>query len=89
MNPFDVAVAAIIFGSLTTMVTSYTRMRSRRAESDGVSGPSEERLARIEQAVDAIAVEVERLGESQRFTTSLLAERLAPPASGRIHGGQS
>jgi hypothetical protein len=80
MNPFDVAVAAIIFGSITTMVTSYTRMRSRRAESESVSGPSEERLERIEAAVDAIAAEVERLGESQRFTERLIAGRTTPAA---------
>jgi hypothetical protein len=36
---------------------------------------SEDRLARIEQAVDAIAVEVERISEGQRFTTKLLSER--------------
>jgi aspartate 1-decarboxylase len=34
-----------------------------------------ERLERIEHAVDAMAVEVERLGEGQRFTTQLLAGR--------------
>jgi hypothetical protein len=33
------------------------------------------RLQRIEQAVESIAVEVERIGEAQRFTTKLLAER--------------
>jgi hypothetical protein len=33
------------------------------------------RLQRIEQAVEAIAVEVERIGEAQRFTTKLFAER--------------
>jgi len=32
------------------------------------------RLERIEQAVDAIAVEVERISEGQRFTTQLLSE---------------
>ncbi len=31
-------------------------------------------LARMEQAIDAIAIEVERLSEGQRFTTRLLAE---------------
>jgi hypothetical protein len=36
------------------------------------SGP---RLQRIEQAVESIAIEVERIGEAQRFTTKLLAER--------------
>jgi hypothetical protein len=35
----------------------------------------EQRLARIEQAVETIAVEVERMGEGQRFVTKLLAER--------------
>ena len=39
------------------------------------------RLQRIEQAVEAIAVEVERIGEAHRFTTKLLTER---DASARI-----
>lgn len=33
------------------------------------------RLERIEQAIDSIAIEVERISEGQRFTTKLLAER--------------
>jgi hypothetical protein len=33
------------------------------------------RLQRIEQAVESIAIEVERIGEAQRFTTKLIAER--------------
>ena len=32
-------------------------------------------LQRIEQAIEAIAVEVERIGEAQRFSTKLLSER--------------
>jgi len=40
------------------------------------------RLQRIEQAIESIAVEVERIGEAQRFTTKLLAER--EPVAGRI-----
>jgi len=39
----------------------------------------EARLARIEDAVETIAVEIERLGEGQRFVTKLLADR-APHA---------
>ena len=31
-------------------------------------------LGQLQQAVDAIAIEVERLSEGQRFTTKLLAE---------------
>ena len=43
------------------------------------------RLARVEQAIEAVAIEVERISEGQRFVTQLLAERrddarLAAPA---------
>jgi hypothetical protein len=34
------------------------------------------RLVQIERAIDAIAVEVERLGEAQRFTARLITDRL-------------
>ena len=34
------------------------------------------RLQHLEQAVDAIAIEIERISEAQRFTTKLLAERV-------------
>jgi hypothetical protein len=45
------------------------------------------RLERIEQAVDAVAIEVERISEGQRFTTKLLSDRAgeAVPQS-RGHG---
>lgn len=33
-----------------------------------------DRLARLESAVDAIAIEMERVSEGQRFVTKLLAE---------------
>jgi hypothetical protein len=36
----------------------------------------DDRLSRIEAAVDAIAVDVERIAEAQRFTSKVLAERL-------------
>ena len=36
---------------------------------------SDHRLERIEQAIDAMAVEVERVSESQRFMTKLLSDR--------------
>jgi hypothetical protein len=33
------------------------------------------RLERMEQAIDSIAVDVERISEGQRFTTKLLSDR--------------
>ena len=38
-------------------------------------GGLDDRLANIEQSVDAVAIEVERIGEGQRFVTKLFAER--------------
>ena len=38
-----------------------------------------ERLARIENAIEAMAVEVERISEGQRFTTRLLSDRAPTP----------
>jgi len=38
------------------------------------------RLDRLEQAVDTIAVEIERISEGQRFVTKVLAERPLPAA---------
>ena len=41
------------------------------------------RLSRIEEAVETIAIEMERMGEGQRFVTKLLAER-----TGQLPEGQ-
>ncbi|HYW32319.1 MAG TPA: hypothetical protein VE869_12480 [Gemmatimonas sp.] len=41
---------------------------------------SSARLERMEQAVDAIAVEVERISEGQRFVTGIMAKRGEVPA---------
>ena len=55
------------------------RLMSRRLERGDASPASlagiEQRLARIESAIDTMAVEVERISEGQRFTTKLLSER--------------
>lgn len=53
------------------------------------SSTTDHRLERIEQAIDAMAVEVERVAESQRFMTKLLSdraqERVGIPASQSRH----
>lgn len=45
------------------------------------------RLERIEQAVEAVAIEVERIAEGQRFSAKLLAEQ-AQRGLPRPDGGQ-
>ena len=43
----------------------------------------DDRLRRIEQSIEAMAIEMERVGEGQRFVTKLLAERGPALTSGR------
>ena len=54
------------------------RADSRRmdAESKNPRLPTEvtDRLERMEQALDSVAIEIERISEGQRFTTKLLSE---------------
>jgi hypothetical protein len=51
------------------------RLWVRGVRRESVDLENSPRLQRIEQAIESIAVEVERIGEAQRFTTKLLAER--------------
>jgi hypothetical protein len=76
----DIALAAIIFGTMSSVLYPLVRAFARRLENRGAAPalPSrevEERLDRIERAVESIAVEVERVSEGQRFVTKLLADR--------------
>lgn len=81
VSPGEVAVVAIVFGTTSATILSLARMRLRaKGQPNRFSEPGvDDRLDRIEQAVDAIAIEVERMAESQRFTARLLAERLPTP----------
>jgi hypothetical protein len=76
----DLIETALI--SLTFMVIGFPLVRAIGIRLTGGGAASQKRLAevnerlqRIEQAVDSIAVEVERSTEAQRFTAKLLAER--------------
>jgi hypothetical protein len=52
--------------------------RAARAPVPAIPPETERRLERIEQAVDSIAIEVERISEGQRFVTQLMSRNAAP-----------
>ena len=65
--------------SICATVTVTTWMRGRRppaARPERGARLSDDRITQIEHALEAIAVEVERIAEGQRFTAKLLAERI-------------
>ena len=56
-------------------ITKMVSARRRKEMPESSVARLEERLERMEMAIDAMATEVERVAEGQRFTTKLLAER--------------
>ncbi|MEP6991915.1 MAG: hypothetical protein ABJA80_13370 [bacterium] len=59
------------------IVRAYARRLEMKPLDSAVPREVGDRLERMEQAIDAIALEVERISEGQRFTTRLLTERAA------------
>jgi hypothetical protein len=78
-DPGKVIVALGFFATLTYIVRLITlgAVSYRRQDVGASKGlvVDDDRMTRLEQAVEAIALEVERISEGQRFTTKLLAER--------------
>ena len=56
--------------------------RARHAPAPRESAEQAARMDRLEQAVDAVALEIERVGESQRYQSRVLAEANLMPALG-------
>lgn len=80
MNP-EIIIVPAVFGIPATVLLARMWF-SHREKMASISGSSsdetqriEARLERVEQAIDAIAFEVERIGEGQRFITKVFAER--------------
>ena len=82
MNPGQLTAITIVgtifvlFPLAMAMARNMWR-RGSRHEPPPVSQESVQRMERLEQAVDAIAIEVERVSEGQRFMTRLLTEGAA------------
>ena len=91
IDPEPILICFILF-VLSPVALSISRLIWKRGSRGAMRAPalpaeSGERLERIEQAVDAIAIEVERVSEGQRFVTRLMSERggaalHAPPPVG-------
>ena len=87
MSPYEAKVVALAVaacsGVTITGIVAWTVVKLRQVQR-GATGAldardaaaTDERLARLEQTLDAVAIEMERSSEAQRFTARLLAERL-------------
>ena len=83
-----ILVPITLFIATAVVLAPLARALGKRIEHRGAVPriPSEvtDRLERMEQAIDSIAIEVERISEGQRFTTRLLSDATA---AGALSGG--
>ncbi|MBX9927604.1 MAG: hypothetical protein K2X99_01715 [Gemmatimonadaceae bacterium] len=83
-----IPIMGILFGSITVMVVlgPFARAIARRIDRSTVAaaaGPPKElerKIDQLQQSLDTMAIEIERISEGQRFTSKLMAERVAEPA---------
>jgi hypothetical protein len=85
--PEEVFVLGAVFLMVVAfpIALAYARRIWRRGSetiSPKVTAEITDRMSRLEQAIDTVAVEVERIGEGQRFVTNLFIESGAPLALG-------
>lgn len=80
----DMYMMTVFFGSGIVLalgiplVRAYIRKQERTQTLSPGDVERDQRLARIESAIETMAVEIERISEGQRFVTKLLAERERP-----------
>ena len=71
----DISVAFFIMCAVMVigwpLARAFGRRLERRSDVPAVTAASSQQLNRIEQAVEAMAIEVERISESQRFLAKL------------------
>ena len=77
MIPTEVLLAVIMVGmpSAVVLARMWFKHRERMGLLPNQAAALEQRMERLEQAVDAVALEVERVGEGQRFLAKVLTER--------------
>ena len=78
-NTMVIAVTGIIVNGLVIAVLGRAWLSRRRLPPPPIPDQRleniEMRLVELQQAVDDVAIEMERVAEGQRFTARLLAER--------------
>ena len=84
--PLGAFVSAIILAIGVPLARAYSRRMDAESRSPRIPGEVTQRLERIEQMLEGVALEVERITEGQRFTTKLLAEGRT---AGEARQGQS
>ena len=93
ISPGDFAGLLVTAGGVAgglTLIKAWAKKIENQSKLPKASPENGERMERMERAIDAVAVEIERISENQRFLTKLLSERApagALPQAGSSRGG--
>jgi hypothetical protein len=68
-------IIVFLAGSLIAIGLTAWRFAVKKSPPAPAARLNDARLEQLQQSIDAIAVEVERIAEAQRFSAKLLAER--------------
>ena len=77
--PLGFFVTAIVLAVGVPLARAYSRRMDAESRNPQIPTEITSRLERMEQAIDSVALEVERISEGQRFTTRLLSEGKSAP----------
>ena len=95
MQKNEALVAVMAFAMITAVLLPISLAFARRILNKtsappphGMSAELDERLRRMEQAIESVAIEVERVGEGQRFVTQLLANAPARTLAASTAGAE-
>jgi len=72
--PLGAFACAIILAIGVPLARAYSRRMDAESKNPRLPAEVADRLERMEQALDSVAIEIERISEGQRFTTKLLSE---------------
>src|SRR4051794_27074264 len=87
--PLGAFATAIILAIGVPLVRAYSRKMDSESKNPRIPSEVTDRLGRIEQSLEAVAIEVERITEGQRFTTKLLSEGRAPAGAPQLPAAAS
>ena len=82
--PLGAFATAIICAIGIPLARAFSRKMDADSRNPRLPTEITERLERMEQAIDSVALEVERISEGQRFTTKLLSEGRGAPENRQI-----
>jgi hypothetical protein len=84
MVPIAIVFTLFVLAPIAVSISRMFWKRGSLPKHAPASVDQTQRLERMEQAIDSIAIEIERVSEGQRFVTRLMSERQGAALGGGL-----